>query len=528
MKRTCLGDLARLVDDTILKALCLCDIIDLIHAEQTCRYLRHLVSDSEVWHAVALGLPRELFPSILPGQTREETDVRTLALRALRGYKNWTSDSPKPIWRRAIAVERSHCLRMLTDPQLLPGGRFFLYFADETLYCFDVDKNKYLLERKNPFLELLGSGFELRSDKNILTICLIGRSHIRSVMVVKIELSELDLQTGNCVLLRKIMKPWSDLCEGAGGEYIMLKQPIVNGQRTIVPYFCVDTRAMSTRSRDSSGAMIVDFSRNSILLLSLRSFSGDDSDLRSSVAIAGSHLLFAAGLGSSDFIIRSLSLAQFESCWQTIDGEATWTHYNVQPEHIDGSLRLHLSTPSPPNLWLSTHASTWLDRESARRRHPSVISVSLVDVAFSYREGTETMTSFHQLQFAEVAESRYNSQSSAEVHSRDIGIFIAADQGGSPEYIELPRWGPFPLDGPTRTGRIVAETKRVEGGIQVMARHANMPEWRPLHHLTGRRIRHVIQDYYTGIVLHSSQTLDPETSDLILSSAEMVLEGYDG
>ncbi|KAL5531204.1 hypothetical protein ACEPAG_4080 [Sanghuangporus baumii] len=522
MKRTCLGELARLVDDAILKALCLCDVIDLIHAEQTCRYLRYLVSHSEVWHAVALRSPRELFPSILPGQTREETDVRTLVLRALRGYRNWISDSPKPIWSRPIAVERSHCLRMLTDPQLLPGGRFFLYFADETLYCFDVDKNKYLLERKNPFLELLGSGFELRSDKNALTICLIGRSHIRSVMAVKIELSELDLQTGNCVVLQKIVKPWSDLCEGAGGQYIMLSQPIVNGRCATIPYSCIDTQA---RSRDSSGAMIIDFSRNSVLLLSLRSFSNDDSVSRSSVAIAGSHLLFAVGVGSSDFIVRSLSLAHFENCWQTIDDESTWTHYNVQPEHIDGSLRLHLPTPFPPHLQLSTHTSTWLDLELARRRYPSVNSLSVVDVVFSYREGAEIMSTFRHLQFAEVAESCYNSQSSTEVHSRGIGIFIAADQSGSPEYS---RWRPFPLDGPTRTGRLVAEAKTDEGGIQVFATQANGSERRPLHHLTGKRIRHIIQDYYTGIVLHSSQTRDPETSDLILSSAKMVLEGYDG
>ncbi|KAL5492670.1 hypothetical protein ACEPAI_4117 [Sanghuangporus weigelae] len=522
MKRTCLGDLARLVDDTILKALCLCDIVDLIHAEQVSQIPR---SHSEVWYAVALGLPRELFPSILPGQTREETDVRSLALRALRGYRNWTSDSPKPIWRRAIAIERSHCLRMLTDPQLLPGGRFFLYFADETLYCFDVDKNKYLLERKNPLLELLGSGFELRSDKNVLTICLIGRSHIRSVMAVKIELSELDLQTGNCVLLQKIVKPWSDLCEGAGGEYIMLSQPIVNEQRTIVPYLCIDPRA---RIRGSSGAMIIDFSRNSVLLLSLRSFSNDDPNFRSSVAIAGSHLLFVARLGSSDFIIRSLSLAHFESCWQAIDDESTWTHYNVQPEHIDGSLRLHLSTPFPPYLGLSTHASTWLDLELARRRHPSVNSVSVVDVVFSYHEGVQITSIFHHLQFAEVVESHYNSQSSAGARSRDIGIFIAADQGGNPEHIEFPRWRSFSFDGPTRTGRLIAEAKTDEGGIQLMATQASVSERRPLHHLTGKRIRHIIRDYYTGIVLHSSQTRDPETSDLILSSAEMVLEGYDG
>ena len=149
---------------------------------QTCRYLRLLASRPEVWYSVALRLPHAVFPGILPGQRREETDLRVLILRAFRGHKNWTSDLPKPVWSRPITITPSHCQRMLTDPQFLPGGRFFLYFADETLYCFDIEQDRYVMERKNPFVELLSSGFELRPDGNILTTCLIGRSVLNSDM----------------------------------------------------------------------------------------------------------------------------------------------------------------------------------------------------------------------------------------------------------------------------------------------------------------------------------------------------------
>lgn len=92
-----------------------------------------------------------------------------------------------------------------------------------------------------------------------------------TLRAVKIELAEVDLQTGKVEIIKEILKPWSGLCKGAGGGYVMLNLPVLSGHRAAVPYLCMDSESYET----SNGGMIIDFARNSVLFLSLRSFVSD-------------------------------------------------------------------------------------------------------------------------------------------------------------------------------------------------------------------------------------------------------------
>ena len=247
---------------------------------------------------------------------------------------------------------------------------------------------------------------------------------------------------------------------------------------------------------------------------------------RRSVTFAGNHLLFVAGLGPSETTLNAVSLAHFETCWQPLDGELPWIHHDVLPAHIDAKLQLRLSTSvSPTNVRLSVHASTWLDLDLARRRHPSVDSVWLIDAALIHRDARHELAKgklFSQLYFAECKAVHEQSQLSPAIR-RASGVFITTDEDSSHAQIELPSKRPLPFDVPTRTGRMVAQIKD-EGVIKTMAVQANMPQWRPLHHLAGKLVRHYILDYYTGIALRSSQIRDRQSPG---GSAKMVVEGYD-
>ncbi|KAH8104306.1 hypothetical protein DFH11DRAFT_163094 [Phellopilus nigrolimitatus] len=120
------GNISRLVDDAIVRVLLFCDTIALLRLEQTCRYLKLLIARQEVWIAILHRLPRESMPSIAPHERRDEADFRELAIRAVRGYKNWTSSSPKPSRRVRLSVIEPGS--MLADPRLLPDRKHMVYF----------------------------------------------------------------------------------------------------------------------------------------------------------------------------------------------------------------------------------------------------------------------------------------------------------------------------------------------------------------------------------------------------------------
>ncbi|KAH8110712.1 hypothetical protein DFH11DRAFT_735538 [Phellopilus nigrolimitatus] len=191
------GNISRLVDDAIVRVLLFCDTIALLRLEQTCRYLKLLIARREVWIAVLHRLPRESMPSIAPHERRDEADFRELAIRAVRGYRNWTSNNPKPSRRVRLSVREPSSV--LADPRLLPDKRHMVFIWKNKLCCLDVEQDVYVLERGNNHAQFLFFTYSMNPTGESVKIFIISSPEGHGVTTTfLIEVIELSFASRRC------------------------------------------------------------------------------------------------------------------------------------------------------------------------------------------------------------------------------------------------------------------------------------------------------------------------------------------
>ncbi|KAH8108650.1 hypothetical protein DFH11DRAFT_1077629 [Phellopilus nigrolimitatus] len=301
------GNISRLVDDTIVRVLLFCDTIALLHLGQTCRYLNLLVKRREVWIAILHRLPRESMPSIAPHERRDEADFRELAIRAVRGYKNWTSSSPKPsrrVWLSVLDPES-----MLTNPRLLPDKRHIIYFWNDKLCCVDVEKDAYVLERNYGLIKCLLFTYSMNPTGESVKISIISSPEDHGVPTTfLIEVIELSFASRKCTPVSTVALNEKNICNVARYDNIMLGVigPTVNTSLLFISF-----RARTLDGRITRGAIVLDWMRHSILLLSFDSCAETEKDFDSPSCIVNDHALYITGLGSDCPSICSVHLSRF-------------------------------------------------------------------------------------------------------------------------------------------------------------------------------------------------------------------------
>lgn len=129
-----------------------------------------MLSSREVWHAVLLTLPNTAAPDIVPFHSSEDADFKALAVKATRGFHNWTSGLPKPTRRTRFYLPESW--RRLERIFLVPGGRYFFYFEEKSFECFDIGWNNVITKHKLEGARLLGYGLEVGEGGQFMRLSL--------------------------------------------------------------------------------------------------------------------------------------------------------------------------------------------------------------------------------------------------------------------------------------------------------------------------------------------------------------------
>ncbi|KAH8096922.1 hypothetical protein DFH11DRAFT_1554897 [Phellopilus nigrolimitatus] len=493
------GNISRLVDDTIVRVLLFCDTIALLCLEQTCRYLKLLIARREVWIAVLHRLPRESMPSIAPHERRDEADFRELAIRAMRGYRNWTSNSPKPSRRVRLDV-LNHRSRLI-DPQLLPDKRHMLYFWEHKLCCVDVERDAYVLERYHNHVEVPWA-----------------RIYPSSGSTFPIEVIELSFASRECTPVSTVVVNWQNICDVARYDYVMLDgfDPTVNTSLLFIPF-----KARLPDGKSTRGAIVVDWMRHLTLLLSFQNCNETENDFSSPSCIVNDHVLYITGRGSDCPSICSVHLSRFNEYWRDCSSPTSWVNLVVNPNHAT-SFPLPLLPPETPStIFLSIHPSNWLDLEKAKLKNPHVASLSLIDMTYCWNEyegsSIERLSRSFHLHFSEwpVSDTLTLGQFSLESNP---DLIIRA------EFIMVPN----PL--PSRHGRLALHTRKrlidpqSRPQTRAIALLSDSTSSTVLEHLDKRFARQIIMEYYSSTVIINTLLLRDSNGP---DSIEFVLEQYD-
>ncbi|KAH8106373.1 hypothetical protein DFH11DRAFT_1712132, partial [Phellopilus nigrolimitatus] len=117
--------------DVLLRILAVCDVVDVLRAETTCKVLRDIVATRHLWLTHLRGLPNECAPDLPPHVSLDSLDcigLKTLVVRALRGNRNWNSPLPKAT--REIKVIVNNPIReptlVVKKASLVPGGDYLM------------------------------------------------------------------------------------------------------------------------------------------------------------------------------------------------------------------------------------------------------------------------------------------------------------------------------------------------------------------------------------------------------------------
>ncbi|THH01934.1 hypothetical protein EW145_g6831 [Phellinidium pouzarii] len=518
-----LGQLTRLIDDAILKILSICDVIDLLRVERTCKYLRFLTTSREVWLAVLLRLPPEAAPSIAPHQKREEAEFRKLAVNAVRAYENWTSKHPKPSRRIHLDVQQPESMR--SDLRLLPGERYMIYFRKRSLFCFDILKNTYVLERKyeNPSAELLSSVYEINSDSLSAKIFVLSVHPSDPSLELLFEIVYVHFVTGQSERIYKLALKWTDLCKAAEAEFVMLNELSISGTVFFVPYTSGD---FSGQARNRGG-ILVNWIKNLILILSFQDCDPENGDSRLPSCISNDNLFYISMCRIGEPVIHSVSLSHFDLFWQKSDEPTTWLTHTINPGHgIQFSLADHWTTDMFQVAHMHIHPSNWLDLEMVRLKDPSIVSLSLVDVGFFQR--------LHTIE--ELA--------STEFHSRLLHLHFskskAASDGHLLERFSLERISATtPVSPGRRIESQIPPTRQARLTLLMSGKNPGDPPQTnavallqgtassaALAHMDSRSVRHAVMEYYSSALILSS-VLKDSTKEILQDSAEFVIEYYD-
>lgn len=127
--------------------------IDLNAHSQTCKSLRATVASRYLWLRLLQSLPFSHAPDLPPHVPILQLcslDIRSIVIRAVKGYYNWHSLHGPTITRKRVInlplgrdweCPREHNV----SAKLLPGGKFILVHADcGRLGCWDIVEEKWI------------------------------------------------------------------------------------------------------------------------------------------------------------------------------------------------------------------------------------------------------------------------------------------------------------------------------------------------------------------------------------------------
>ncbi|KAI5123469.1 hypothetical protein M0805_008839 [Coniferiporia weirii] len=371
-----LGTLSRLVDDILQRILCFCDTIDLLHVEQTCKYLRLIVTDREIWLAVLHRLPRESAPSTTPYQKREEADFRELAVKAVRGYRNWTSEHPKPLRHCRLNVLQPKEMRR--DLRLLPGGRYIMYFLNRTksLHCFDIIRNAYVLERELHDVNFHSSVYNMNSDGTCITVFIVSMGIPRAgpLRTAIVDFFNIDLKLGKDEPSHRISLEWSDLNKVAKAAFIRLYESSADRDALFVSFVAEDLSSQVIKK----GGILIDAAKSLILLLLLKPNGSYDGV--SHMRIANDSLFYMSGGMKGNPTIHAVPFSQFDRYQRKISEPTAWINYEIANAHDTRISLADFWTAAPARMQVMIHPPTWLDLEKAGAANPTVASLLLINV----------------------------------------------------------------------------------------------------------------------------------------------------
>ncbi|KAI5123470.1 hypothetical protein M0805_008840 [Coniferiporia weirii] len=518
-----IGLLSRLVDDALLRILCHCDIIDLLRIEQTCKYLRSLVANREVWFTAVLRLPREASPSIAPHQTSEEADFRKLAVKAIRGYKNWTSEHPTPLHRRSLDLSPAMLRR--SELQLLPGGRYMIYFLAQTMCCFDVVRNQYVVKYELDQADFLNFVYDMNSDGTSVRTFIASMSTSRpgQPRAMNFEYIDIDLNICKNSPPHSIVLNWSELERAAEVNFMILRS-LAPRKHILLATFEGEDLVSRTMTRVG---ILIDFEKEFILILTFK-FCDSDGDHKLPIRVANNHLLYLSGRRTGNPTVHAVPLSYFEMSWQKISDSETWISHKVKAGRGTHFSFVDHRVEAPVFMHIGIHNATWLDLKSACSRDPTITYLSLVDVGLSYDKpssgmfGSPQFPSFFHLQFSE----------SRDPFSGELSGQFSLAEGPAMIPVEFLSsrivWGASP----SRHGRMVAFTRSESSPssdrkVKAVSLLRDSVLFTSLTHLKPGAVQHFAMDFYTGIVIVSISSREPNSGVVLPGSTEFFVEYYD-
>ncbi|KAH8104297.1 hypothetical protein DFH11DRAFT_1749358 [Phellopilus nigrolimitatus] len=513
-----IGDFACLVDDAILNILCCCDIVSLLHVEQTCKYLKILVAKKEVWLAVLYNLPHESAPSIAPHHRRQEADFRDLAVRAVQGYRNWTSSDPKPFYRANLgALEFKFPGEGFGDIQFLSGGRYLVYLWEDRLSCLDVQRDVFVFTWRYGRMVRIGFGCEMNLDGKSVRIFISCLKAARGASeAVLHEVIEYDLESGKRISTHSVeLDPY----HAPQTNSTFWKKPTFTNPLCLIPFKRMSSAGLITMR----GAVLLNWFKRLAVLLSWQECDISVADFDSPTCIASNHLLYISGRDSGAPSVHSIHLSQFTQLWQECDNSEAWITHSINRFDAES---FTLPVPSGVHrydIYMDVHPPNWLDLEKAQLADQSVISLSLVDLLFvwpmtphhigGFRRDFNAM--YFHLHFSEYLSSSYtgaigkfNLESVSETFTK--GLFVVLNTNPKPifppsRHGHLIEWNSWIGGHQDRRARAIALLPTTAHCAELKHLRVDEKEGRPsLQVQIGWKFPFVM-DYYSSVVLTNVQ-----------------------
>ncbi|KAH8108542.1 hypothetical protein DFH11DRAFT_1881816 [Phellopilus nigrolimitatus] len=115
--------------DVLLRILALCNVVDVMRVETTCKVLRDIVATRHLWLTHLRGLHNRFAPDLAPHVPIESLDgahLKELVVRAVRGNRNWNSPSPKVTREIKVGVSNpaGEPFMIVDQAALVPGGDY--------------------------------------------------------------------------------------------------------------------------------------------------------------------------------------------------------------------------------------------------------------------------------------------------------------------------------------------------------------------------------------------------------------------
>ncbi|KAJ7615427.1 hypothetical protein FB45DRAFT_1064355 [Roridomyces roridus] len=344
--------LTELPEDIILHILARCEIVAVLSAAQTCRYVHFLAFSKTVWLALVEELrARSMLDATSTANIRDLTTNELIGLvrRLESGPSSWSSSqsgspfSPEIKKEFVLHPEIRNADQYYNFPKLLPSGQHVLFKHSRNLECWNVAEDR-LVWKHTPVVEGLGHLIQFAAEETdggdtvVMLICeqISGTLPVTSY----ISIVELDVRTGDHKVVSVTRcSPYS---------FRSYMEPSLLGSLCAVPL---------ESERDGDTYLIFDWKLNAFFLLDF------DPSPSSQVYLCPGHMVLKADslLGTTEIHVVSTSvLPQF---WTLISSS---THGLSGPTPIPLTALPTLSTLCPLDVWKSLH---WISIHPSPLRH---------------------------------------------------------------------------------------------------------------------------------------------------------------